>query len=267
MVSTTFSLRWLWRAARVPVTGAAILAGQVLHAAHRHDMPGLLDQNSSGVFGNGQAPLLRIVLVGDSSLTSPGVDPPDAAWPQVLARRLTDRYTVELISFASGGSKADDVLADQVPRALEVASHLALVSVGANDALRATPLRRYEETMNEILARLAAHNHGVGVSGIGDLGTVPRLPTLARGIGRIRGRAFDRAVARVAARYSNVVKSVTWGPQWRLFEEGDPAHVFAADRFHVAAAGQVVFAAAFQPVVDALLGMLPSSEATRDTGT
>lgn len=266
MVSTTSPLHWLWRAARVPVTGAAILTGQVLHAAHRQDMPGLADQDPSGVFGDGKAPLLRIVLVGDSSLTSPGVDPPDAAWPRVLARRLTGRYTVELISFASGGSKAGDVLVHQVPRALEVASHLALVSVGANDALRATPLRSYEESMNEILGRLAAHNHGVGVSGIGDLGTVPRLPTLARGIGRIRGRAFDRAVARVAARYPNVVKSATWGPQWRLFEEGDPDHVFAADRFHVAAEGQAVFAAAFQPVVDALLPMLPAGQERRDTG-
>lgn len=250
-------MHWLMRVAQVPITGAAILTGQVLHAAHRPDMPGLPDQDPSGSFGDPRNPHVRIVMVGDSSITGPGVEPIDAIWSRVVARRLSPRYHIELVSFASGGSKSRDVLEQQLPLAEAAEADLAIVSVGANDALRATPLDRYESEMREVLGRLAAVTGGVGVSGIGDLGTVPRLPTLARGIGRIRGRSFDRAIARAAAEYPNVVKTVTWGPQWRIFEDGEREVVFAPDQFHAAAAGHRVFADAFTPVIDTLLGMLP----------
>lgn len=259
-------MRWVLRAARMPLTGAAILAGQVLHAAHRPDMPGLPDQDPSGVVGDPGAPLLRVVMLGDSSITGPGVVPVDAIWPRALAGRLGHRYRFELISLASGGSKARDVITNQLPDALTTSPDLAFVSVGANDALRGTPLRQFEAEMREILGQLAAVTCGVGVSGIGDLGTLPRLPTLARGIGRIRGRSFDRAIARAAAVYPTVVKTMTWGPQWRLFETGDPDELFAADRFHAAARGHALFADAFIPVVETLLEWVPPNTAERRPG-
>jgi lysophospholipase L1-like esterase len=252
---------------RVPVTGAAILAGQVLHAAHRPDMPGLPDQDPSGVFGDPSARQVRMVMLGDSSITGPGVEPLDAIWSRVIANRLGSHYRLELISVASGGAKVRQVLETQLPRALEERADLAVVSVGANDALRATPVRSFETDLRHILRKLAASTHGVGVSGIGDLGTVPRLPTLAAGIGRIRGRSFDRAIARAAADFPNVLKTVTWGPQWRLFEEGDPSQIFAADQFHAAAPGQQLFADAFMPVMEVMLSLLPDEQVRRSTAT
>lgn len=235
---------------------AAVLAGQVLHAAHRPDMPGLENQDPSGTFGNPDAPLVTIALLGDSSITAPGVEPLDAAWPRRMAARLGDHYRIRLVSVARGGSKARDVLDEQVPPALAADPDLALVSVGANDALRGTPVARFEAEMTEILGHLSAGTSGVGIAGIGDLGTVPRLPTLARGIGRVRGRSLDRATLRAASRYPNVVKGQAWGPAWRIFEEGDPTIVFAPDRFHASAVGHEAFAAAVEPVIDELLRRL-----------
>ncbi len=247
---------WLWRTLKAPMTGIGILVGQVLHAAHRPDMPGLDNQDPSGVFGSPDRPHLRIALLGDSSITAPGVYPLDACWPRRMARRLATRYRVELLSFAAGGAKSRDVIAEQLEPAVASGADIALVSVGANDALRATPLRRYEAEMSEILGTLATTIPAVGVSGIGDLGTLPRLPTLAQGIGRVRGRSFDRAVARIAARHPNVVKSATWGGQWAFFEDGDPNEVFATDRFHASARGHEVFADAVEPVIETLLAMM-----------
>jgi lysophospholipase L1-like esterase len=246
----------LLRILKMPATVGAVLAGQVMHAAHRSDMPGLENQDPSGTFGDPDGPLVTIALLGDSSITAPGVEPLDAAWPRRMAARLGDRYRIRLVSVARGGSKARDVLAEQVEPALAAHPDLALVSVGANDALRATPVARFEAEMTEILGRLSAATTGVGVSGIGDLGTVPRLPTLARGIGRVRGRSLDRATLRAASRFPNVVKGQAWGPAWRIFEEGDPAIVFAPDRFHASAVGHETFAAAVQPVIDELLRRL-----------
>jgi lysophospholipase L1-like esterase len=236
-----------------PLSGVAILAGQVLYAAHQRDMPGLPNQDPSGVFGSPRSPRLRIALLGDSSITAPGVTPLDAAWPRRIAEHLTDRFQVEILSFAVGGAKARDVLAVQLEPAVDSGADLAVLSVGANDALRGTPVHRFEHEISEILERLGQVTDGVGLSGVGDLGTVPRLPSLARGVGRVRGRAIDHALVRAADGFPFVVKGMAWGPLWRIFNDGDPAVVFAADRFHASAVGHACFAAALEPVVEELI--------------
>ena len=175
-------LRFLSR----PVMGIGVFVGQVLRSAHRQDLPGHNNQDPSDDFGDDERTTLRIALLGDSSITAPGVVPLDDCWPRRLARQLEDRYFVELRSVAVGGAKARDVLANQVDRAIALRPDIALVSVGANDALRATPLARYEREMDEILDALTAVVPMVGVSGVGDLGTVPRLPDLARALARVR---------------------------------------------------------------------------------
>ena len=94
------------------------------------------------------------------------------------------------------------------------------------------------------------------MAGIGDLSTVPRLPTLGKGVGKVRGRSLDRATLRAASRFPNVVKGQAWGPSWSFFDEGDPDIVFAADRFHASAVGHATFAFAVEPVIDELLASL-----------
>ncbi len=229
------------------------LVGPVLHAVHRSDLPSLDNQDPSGAFGAEDAPLLRIAVLGDSSVTAPGVVPLDACWVRRLALGLADRYRVEVCSIAVGGSKARDVLATQVAAAIATRPHIALVSVGANDALRATPLRRFEAEIDQILTTLCAAGIAVGISGIGDLGTIPRLPNVPRRAARIRGRMIDRAVRRAARRHPGVLKSDTWGPGWKPFVSGDPAVIFAPDMFHASAEGHAIYAASMQVVLDGLL--------------
>lgn len=230
----------------------AVVAAQTLHAAHRTDLPSLQNQDPSGDFGPETLPRLRIVVLGDSSVTSPGVEPLDASWPRRIALALSDRHYVELRSVAIGGSKAEDVLVDQVDAALALEPHIALVSVGSNDALRGVAVRDFEQRMDEIIGRLEREAWAVGVFGIGDLGTVARLPTYARGFATVRARSFDRAVARAVARHPGVLKSNNWSP---LFDPFATRHhsLFAADRFHASAEGHGIFAAAVLPVVEKLV--------------
>jgi lysophospholipase L1-like esterase len=129
---------------------------------------------------------------------------------------------------------------------------LAFVSVGANDALRATPLRRFETEYEQIVAQLDRHVPGVAVSGIGDLGSIPRLPALARSIVRIRGRSFDKAIRRVVAGHPRVVKTNTWSPGWNEFVT-NPDEVFAGDLFHASAYGHRIYASAAMPAVNLLV--------------
>lgn len=238
------------------------MAGQILTAAHRPDLPGLENQDPSGIIGGAGAPSLRWVVLGDSSVTAPGVEPLDACWVRRVAHHLSDRYQVEIVSVAVGGSKARDVVRDQLDAALACNADMAMVSVGANDALRGTSITRYERELDEILRSLTAHVPAVGVCGVGDLGTIQRLPTLARALSRVRARAIDHTIRRVAARHEGVLKTVTWGSLWEPFSD-ESSGVFAADLFHASAAGHRVFAESVIPVVDLLVERLEPALSAR----
>jgi lysophospholipase L1-like esterase len=233
----------------------AVLGIQLYKAGHRSDLPTLTNQDPSGTFGEPSAPTLRIALLGDSTVTSPGIAPLDACWPRQIAFGLSDRYRVELHSVAVGGSKTRDVLDDQVGAALALDADIYIVSVGGNDTLRATPLARFEREYDAIVRRLTERCRYVAVSGVGDLGSIPRLPAMARAIARIRARAFDRAIRRVVRRYPDVVKTDTWSPGWNEFNT-NPEQIFGADLFHASAYGHRVYTAAMQPAIDELLGRM-----------
>jgi lysophospholipase L1-like esterase len=242
----------MWSLLHRPLTGFGVLAAQVLKAANRDDLPSLLDQDPSGWFGDSSLPTLRICVLGDSTVTAPGVVPPSAAWAQRMGRRLGDRFSVELQSVAVGGSKVRDVLTKQVAPAIELDPDVMVISVGANDALRGTPLVRFEAEYELLLDRLLEHTPLVVAGGVGDLGTLVRLPTFARAIARVRGRAVNNAIRRAARARPGVVKTQTWGGQWHAFERY-PESTFGPDLFHASAEGHRLFAAAAYAGVDAVL--------------
>jgi len=243
-------VRTLWRVVRGPLAAGGVLGVQMLQAIQRPDLESLTDQDPSGVFGDPDLPPLRVVVLGDSTVTCPGVEPLDACWARRTAIALSDRYHVTLISVAVGGSKISNVRGEQVHRAILAGGDVALVCIGGNDALRMTPVDRFERAYDETLRALTSAFPAVAVCGVGDLGTIPRLPALARGTARIRARSIDHAISRVAHRYV-VPKSRAWGPEYAAFES-DPA-VWAGDLFHASAAGHAIYADAAIPLVEEAL--------------
>ena len=242
-----------WRIVRPPLAAASLLAGQLAHAAFRDDLPTLQNQDPSGVFGDPDAPPCRIVYLGDSSVTAPGVEPLDHSWARQASLHLAERFHVHAYSVAVGGSKARDVLATQLDEALSLEPDIAYVSVGSNDALRGTSVPRFEHEYRQLVDRLHAEVPAVGLSGIGDLGTIPRLPELARGVARVRGRAMNSAVGRIAVDYPRAVKSNAWDVMEDVFVQ-DPT-MFADDLFHASANGHLVFAQVARPIVDRLVAI------------
>jgi len=240
-----------WTTIRSPLAAAGLLTGQLMHAAYRDDLPTLENQDPSGVFGNPDAPSLRIVYLGDSSVTAPGVEPLDNSWPRQAAIHLASRFHVDAYSVAVGGSKVRDVLANQLDDTLAFRPDIAYVSVGSNDALRGSGIPRFERDYEEMVDTLHAHVPAVGLSGVGDLGTIPRLPHLARGIARVRSRAINHAIARVAIKYPRAIKSNAWDVMVGVFD-GNPM-MFGEDHFHASTEGHLVFASVARPFADRLV--------------
>lgn len=241
---------------QIPLAAGAILVGQAWHAGHRPDLPSLSNQDPSAVLGSPASPALKVVLLGDSSVTAPGVVPLDDCWARRVGHRLAFTYRVKLVNIAAGGSRVADVLRYQVAPALAEEPDIALVCVGANDALRAVSVQDFARDLNEVLSRLSEQIPAVGVSGLGDLGPLPRLPSIGSAWARVRARSFDRAIARVAHNV-DVPKTAAWGPLFQPFV--DPLNengMYAADLFHASGKGHALFAHAWNEVVDVLLERL-----------
>ena len=240
-----------WSMLRPPLAVGALFAGQLARAILRDDLPTLENQDPSGIFGSPDDPPLTIVFLGDSSVTAPGVEPLDHSWPRQIAFHLATSYRVTALSTAVGGAKVKDVLDLQLDVALEAHPDLAYVSVGSNDALRGSSTARFEADYDRVVGRLHSRVPAVGLSGIGDLGTIPRLPELARGLARIRARSIDAAIARVSQRYPRTVKSNAWDVMEMLFT--DESDMYGEDLFHASAEGHLAFSHVGKPVADRMV--------------
>ncbi|NIS67147.1 MAG: hypothetical protein GTO05_18680 [Gemmatimonadales bacterium] len=227
------------------------LAGEVLYTTLR-DLPQLEGIDASGTLGDPDAPPLRIAVLGDSSCTGPGLDDPDEIWIRRIARNLADRYYVTVDSMAIGGSRAHDVLRDQVPAILPTRPDLALVSVGSNDMLYGVPVRVFERNLERIVTELLSSAAVVIVSGVGDLGTIPRLPFALTRLMRFRAARADRVHTRIASGNPRVFKVPIREQTADAFR--DP-RVFSHDLLHANGRGHRLWAEAAQPTVEEALAL------------
>ncbi len=230
---------------------AAGLAGlvQVLRAAHRPDLPAFPNLNLSGTFGDPSRPRLRIVGIGDSNLTAPGVGHIDDAWPRRVAAELADRYHVELISLGRGGSRTRQVATEQLERALELKPDIALVAAGGNDTLRVIPGWLYRRQLSRLVGPMHEAAKAVVVLGIGDLGSIPRLPIFLRLFLTWRSRALHRSVIEVVDRYPRAVLIETWATIAHALRHRNH-EMFAGDLFHPSSAAHEVFMSEFMPAFE-----------------
>ncbi|MFO7547914.1 MAG: SGNH/GDSL hydrolase family protein [Acidimicrobiia bacterium] len=231
------------------LAGAVVVAGEMAYVARR-PLPRFDGFDPSGAFGDPDAPLLRIAVLGDSTITGPGLGSVDETFVRILARRLAERYRVQLTSQAVGGARSFDVLTLQLPEALADRPHLAFVSVGSNDILHGIPIPWFERRLDEIVRRLVESGVAVVLMGIGDLGTIPRFPAPLDRVASATGRIADRVQARVGERHG-VAKVDHWGASADVFRSG--THMFAGDLFHPSAEGHRVWADTVYPFIEQAL--------------
>ena len=225
------------------------LAGEVLYAGFR-DVPRFEGVDPSGTFGSPDLPPLRIAVLGDSSCTGPGLHHPDQIWVRRIGAHLGRRFHTTVDSVAVGGSRAHDVLRDQVPTILPTRPDLALVSVGSNDMLYGVPVKTFARNLESIIVGLLGCTPTILLSGVGDLGTIPRLPFALTRIMRWRGLNADQVHASLADRYTGVVKVPIREQCGNAFE--DP-RIYSPDLLHVNGEGHRLWAEAAIPSIEEAL--------------
>jgi lysophospholipase L1-like esterase len=232
--------------ARVGVAAAAALTGggaglaAELVWAGRRPLPEFPDIDVSGVVPasapSGEPPL-RVVVLGDSTLTGPGLAAPEDIWLRQAIRRLRLRRAVCVVSLAVGGSRVSDVAA-RVDEAAVLKPDLAVVAVGSNDVIRGVPVQTLARKLGSVVDSLLDAAPVVAAANMGDLGNVLRFPAPLNIVLHMRSRQAARAIgATIERRRRAVLLDVTRSnPAFR-----DPG-VFVADRFHPNAAGHAAWA-------------------------
>lgn len=213
--------------------GAVILGAEALYAV-LHPAPRQPEFDPSGVFGDPSHPPLRIAVLGDSSVHAPGVTGPEEIWVNIVSRKLAEDRHVTLRSFAVSGSRAEDLLRDQIGPAIDFQPDMVIVSVGANDVIHGVSSRQFEQRLDQLVGALAESRALVILSGVGDIGTIPRLKPPLRNLMSRRSARFDRIHHLVAERHAaHVVQHRRDNPTiWYI----DRA-LWSPDLFHVSAAG------------------------------
>lgn len=123
-----------------------------------------------------------------------GAQRPDLGYVgQLHARLRIGDPAWRLVNLSRTGARVADVVADQLPGAMELSPTLVTCAVGSNDVLRRTPRPRYERALDELLAVLP-------------VGSV--VATLPQGLGRRRAREVNARI---------VDRRPLEGYGWRIF--------------------------------------------------
>lgn len=230
-----------WGSALTVVVSAGVAAEAVWTVRRR--LPALVGSDASGMVpGRTPGRPLRLVALGDSSLTGPGIGDADRIWLRRALRRLELDRDVEVISLAVGGSRVADV-ARRVDDAIALDPDLVTVAVGSNDVIRATPSRQLRVQLDGVVARLVDAVGVVAVANVGDLGNVARIPPPLESVMRARSRTARRVIERVVdAHPGAILLDVSRAD--RAFRDRS---VFAPDLFHPGEVGHALWAEAVLP--------------------
>ena len=228
--------------------GAALLVVlwiEQMWAAY-HDFPSLPGLDPSGVFGDPGKPLRRMILLGDSTITGPGLTSPDDIWIRQMVPELTASYYLHIDSVAVGGARLADVSGDQIG-ALSKKYDAAFVSAGSNDAMRGMTQFQMRAALSAICSKLLERAAVVVLAGAGDIGTAPRLPYPLCAIATARAKATDAVHAAVAAESERVFHVPMWELTTPIYRTEQ--HLFSVDRFHPNRRGHQIWAEAGLPTL------------------
>jgi hypothetical protein len=122
--------------------------------------------------------------------------------------------------------------------------------VGANDCIHGVPLRVFEQRLDELVAALMETGALVILSGVGDIGTIPRLKPPLRNLMTRRSARFNRVHEIVAERHgAHVVPHRRDNPTIWYNDRG----LWSADLFHVSGSGHAIWADSTWRTIEPLL--------------
>ena len=171
----------------------------------------------------------RILILGDSTGVGVGASRPEESIAGLLAADFPD---ADVVNVSESGAKVADTLA-QVRACVEQALQfdLALLHVGGNDVVRATPPTKLSEDCEQLLVELGGLAERSLWLGPPNLGIAPLFTPPFSWVVAARSRAATAIFADCAARHGITFVNFSSAEHEAEFVRARAEH-FAADRFH-----------------------------------
>jgi lysophospholipase L1-like esterase len=248
--------RAFWLFASLAFGFVVLLGIEVLVALSGRSLPPRLpfrldrDFEDSSGRSVSEAPI-TVVWLGDSTGAGVGASSTETALPTRVVRGL--ERGIRLRVLATSGARVVDVLREQLPLLPGLRPDVVVVGVGGNDVTHLTPVSLFEGFYDALLNGITSLDPAtVVVMGIGDFGTVPRIPQPLRAITGWRGRRFDGVIKSAADRWGAAYVDLyaRTGPAFGR----EPELFYSADGFHPSDEGYGAWAGVILDVLRARLG-------------
>ncbi|MFC4561993.1 GDSL-type esterase/lipase family protein [Nocardiopsis mangrovi] len=247
----------------ITLLGASTIGLLYLQARQAHRTVGTTPwkpPRADGVYGTGDGPPLRFVMMGDSTAAGYAVADALSTPGALLATGLSavaDR-PVRLRRLARVGATSRD-LAAQMAKVRGRPVDLAVIFIGGNDVIHRIRPADSVRHLQDVVRELAGSGAAVVVGTCPDLGTVQPIGQPLRYVARRASRQL--AAAQTIGVVEAGGRTVSLGSLLADEFLAHPDELFGPDRFHPSARGYAHAAAAVLPSACAALGLLPEPEA------
>jgi lysophospholipase L1-like esterase len=194
---------------------------------------------------SGQDPVLRVAVLGDSTLAGEGVTKLEQTLPYLIVSSFSGSRKISVTNFAISGAKTRDVLEKQWLLLKDRKFDLIIIQVGANDATHLTPLSSYRQTWRELLIKLEKYPKVI-IASPPDFKLTPALVWPVNRIASAHSQAENA-----------ILEQLLKGTQFQyvdLFHNGrlDPnaqPSLYASDSFHPSPAGYALWANVYKSTI------------------
>lgn len=223
-----------------------VVAAQGRWVRHRIEvLPEASGPTRGTTAGPDGAPPLRLIVVGESTAAGCGAQTHEEAFTGAFARSFAEQRERRVAWTVNGryGARIRRVRYRMLPE-LDTVADMAVLLIGANDAMTRGPLGNWREDFAAVLDALIERAEVVVVAGIPPFETFPSLPRVLRKYLSERARALDDVARELCAERP----TASWIGSADLGLA--KAEFFARDGFHPSSAGYHRWA---QTIIDQLV--------------
>jgi len=186
------------------------------------------------------------VALGDS--TGAGVGAREGGYVARLFKRVEERRPgSKLVNVCVSGATTEDLVRDQLERAVASDPDLVTVGIGINDIGHGLTLDQFSKNYEEILSTLRQKTRArIVVTNIPDISSAPRIPGPMRSEYQRRILEYCQRLEEIANRYGVTIFDV-----YSITKQELPSHpeYFSSDGFHPSDQGYELWATAMWPTV------------------
>lgn len=186
---------------------------------------------------------LRLLLIGESTVSGVGVTTQQLAFSGQLAAQLSTRIgrSVSWQACGRNGARVADCLRELAPQACDQQWDLVVIVLGVNDTTHLTPRPVWRRQMRELICAFSGSDARLLVTAVPPLGLFRALPQPLRAWFGLRAGLLDKDLSRLAPEL---------GASHVAFDMPFEAECLAEDGYHPSALGYSLWASGLVAFLD-----------------